>query len=47
MRIVKLNKKESTGSISEEGVAITPFAQGPDPHAGQIMEPGKLSRGMS
>src|SRR6202022_3719165 len=26
------------GSISEEGVAITPFARGQHPHGGQIME---------
>ena len=45
MRIAKLNKKEPTGSISEEGVAITPFARGPQPYGGQIVEDGKLSRG--
>lgn len=37
MRIVKLNKRESTGSISEEGVAITPFALGLGLHDGRRM----------
>jgi hypothetical protein len=47
MRIAKLNKKEPAGSISEEGVAITPFARGPGPYGRQIIENVKLSRGMN
>jgi hypothetical protein len=47
MRIVKLNKKEATGPISEEGVAITPFARGPGLRRGRIIKHGGFSCGMN